>query len=65
MTNQAIAETIFEKVFANVIPTAKPSFEEATAQAKMLYELFRYDKVKEIREVLESAGNTRAISHDG
>jgi thermostable 8-oxoguanine DNA glycosylase len=65
MTNQAIAETIFEKVFANVIPTAKTSFEEATAQAKMLYELFRYDKVKEIREVLESAGNTRAISHDG
>ena len=63
-TNQQIADAIFEKVFAEFIPSnTKPTVEESAAQAKMLYEFFRYSAVKTIREVLENAGNARAMEH--
>ena len=35
-TNQQIADAIFEKVFAELIPSSKQSSEETAAQAKML-----------------------------
>jgi hypothetical protein len=62
-TNQQIADAIFEKVFAELIPSSKQSSEETAAQAKMLYEFFRYGTVKSIKEVLESAGNTRSLEY--
>jgi hypothetical protein len=63
MTNQAIAESIFERIFSNIVPSSKQTTEETILQAKMLYDLFRYDKVKEIREVLENAGQARSVEH--
>ena len=61
-TNQ-IANAIFEKVFAEFIPSSRQSTEEAATQAKMLYEFFRYGTVKSIREVLENVGSARDLEH--
>jgi hypothetical protein len=51
MSNQQIAEAIFDKLYEDIAYTAKNPDEQP--QAEMLNRLFRHLQVKKIREVLE------------
>lgn len=51
MSNQQIAEAIFDKIFEDIAYTAKNSDEQP--QAEILNKLFRHLQVTKIRDVLE------------
>lgn len=53
VSNQQMAEAIYDKVFEDIAPAPKASEEQP--QAEMMGRLFRHMMVKKIMEVLEKA----------
>ena len=51
VTNQQVAEAIFDKIFEDIAYVAKNPDEHP--QAEMLNKIFRHIQVKKIRDVLE------------